>query len=145
MRPDMDRHGAEIMQLAQQQLAVMAGGEIGLVIPEPGIDRPVRCQLVAEVHSNVDRLRQCATACQQRGQHQSLKSHDPPFARLSRAYTAMLACGQGRIAMKKMLILLLGLVGPAGAAPSSYPDWAYAVPGKDNEAAAPRDDGTKFT
>jgi cytochrome c553 len=47
--------------------------------------------------------------------------------------------------MKKTLILLLGLVMPAGAAPPSYPDWAYAVPGKDNEATAPRDDGTKFT
>jgi len=33
----------------------------------------------------------------------------------------------------------------AQAAPSSYPEWAYAVPGPDNEAIAPRDDGTRFT
>jgi cytochrome c553 len=47
--------------------------------------------------------------------------------------------------MKKTLILLFFLAGPAGALPSSYPDWAYAVPTKDNEATAPKDDGTKFT
>ncbi|MBA2587966.1 MAG: c-type cytochrome, partial [Alphaproteobacteria bacterium] len=39
---------------------------------------------------------------------------------------------------------LLGM-GAATAAPSSYPDWAYGVPTKDNEATAPKDDGTRFT
>ena len=57
----------------------------------------------------------------------------------------MLACAQGRIAMKMTLILLLGLLAPAMAAPPSYPDWAYAVPTPQNEAIAPKDDGTKFT
>ena len=52
--------------------------------------------------------------------------------------------------MKMTLILLLGLLAPAMAAPSSYPapsypDWAYAVPTPQNEATAPKDDGTKFT
>jgi cytochrome c553 len=50
--------------------------------------------------------------------------------------------------MKKTTILLLAMLAPAGAAPSaapSYPEWAYGVPTKDNEATAPRDDGTRFT
>jgi len=52
--------------------------------------------------------------------------------------------------MKKTLLLLLAMLAPAGAAPSSYPapsypEWAYAVPTRDNEAAAPKDDGATFT
>jgi cytochrome c553 len=51
--------------------------------------------------------------------------------------------------MKKLILLLFGglamAVVAAGAAPSSYPDWAYAVPTKDNEATAPADDGKLFT
>jgi cytochrome c553 len=52
--------------------------------------------------------------------------------------------------MKKILTLLLFVMGPAGAAPSSYPapsypEWAYAVPTPQNEATAPKDDGAKFT
>ncbi|MCX7281021.1 MAG: c-type cytochrome [Alphaproteobacteria bacterium] len=41
-------------------------------------------------------------------------------------------------------VFLLG-ISTAMAAPSSYPDWAYAVPTPQNEATAPKDDGTKFT
>ncbi len=52
--------------------------------------------------------------------------------------------------MKKTLLLLLAMLAPAGAAPSSYPapsypEWAYAVPTRDNEATAPKDDGAMFT
>ena len=47
--------------------------------------------------------------------------------------------------MKKTLILLLFMMAPAGAAPSNYPDWAYGIPTPENEATAPKDDGTKFT
>jgi cytochrome c553 len=49
--------------------------------------------------------------------------------------------------MKKLVLLLLsGLAfGETEAAPSSYPAWAYAVPAPDNEAIAPRDDGTLFS
>ena len=47
--------------------------------------------------------------------------------------------------MKIAAVFFLLGVSAAAAAPSSYPDWAYAVPGKDNEATPPRDDGTKFT
>ncbi|HET7086726.1 MAG TPA: c-type cytochrome [Rhizomicrobium sp.] len=49
--------------------------------------------------------------------------------------------------MKKLILVLLGVLtfGTVAAAPSSYPDWAYAVPAKDNEAIAPKDDGTRFT
>jgi cytochrome c553 len=52
--------------------------------------------------------------------------------------------------MKKTLLLLLAMLAPAGAAPSrypapSYPEWAYAVPTPQNEATAPKDDGTKYT
>jgi cytochrome c553 len=44
-------------------------------------------------------------------------------------------------------LLLFGLLAPSGteAAGPSYPDWAYAVPTLDNEAIAPRDDGTRFS
>jgi len=42
------------------------------------------------------------------------------------------------------LFVLLALGGAQAAAPS-YPDWAYGVPSKENEATAPRDDGTKFS
>jgi cytochrome c553 len=53
--------------------------------------------------------------------------------------------------MKKLAILLLGVIALGGAAPApshpaaSYPYWAYAVPTPGNEAVAPRDDGTVFT
>jgi len=50
--------------------------------------------------------------------------------------------------MKKPLRLLFGalaLAGTGAEAASSYPDWAYAVPTPQNEAVAPRDDGTVFT
>jgi cytochrome c553 len=49
--------------------------------------------------------------------------------------------------MKKTVVLMLGLLLPIGvqAAAPSYPDWAYGVPTPDNEATAPRDDGTRFT
>jgi len=49
--------------------------------------------------------------------------------------------------MKKTVSLLFGLLtlGGAQAAAPSYPDWAYAVPTPENEATAPRDDGTQFT
>ena len=48
--------------------------------------------------------------------------------------------------MKKLVLLFLGML-PLGAAaaPSSYPDWAYAVPTPENEAMAPKDDGTLFS
>jgi cytochrome c553 len=53
--------------------------------------------------------------------------------------------------MKKLALLLLVTLpfGGALAAPSSYPDsypsWAYAVPTPQNEATAPKDDGTRFS
>ncbi len=49
--------------------------------------------------------------------------------------------------MKKHLVFAMALLGSAAAwaqAPS-YPDWAYAVPTPQNEATAPKDDGTVFT
>jgi cytochrome c553 len=52
----------------------------------------------------------------------------------------------------KKIVLLIGVLslGGAAAAPSStpapsYPEWAYAVPTPQNEATAPRDDGTVFS
>lgn len=47
--------------------------------------------------------------------------------------------------MKKLIfVLFLGL--PAAARGDSlYPDWAYAVPTPQNEAVAPKDDGTLFS
>lgn len=49
--------------------------------------------------------------------------------------------------MKKLVLPLFGMFALSGAqaAAPSYPDWAYAVPRPDNEAIAPRDDGTRFT
>jgi cytochrome c553 len=48
--------------------------------------------------------------------------------------------------MKKLVFLLFFACAASGAeAASSYPDWAYAVPMPQNEAHAPRDDGTLFT
>jgi cytochrome c553 len=49
--------------------------------------------------------------------------------------------------MKKAILLMFGVLALSGAyaASSSYPDWAYAVPTPENEATAPRDDGTQFT
>ena len=48
--------------------------------------------------------------------------------------------------MKKLVLLLFFACAAGGAAPaSSYPDWAYAVPTPQNEAHAPKDDGTLFT
>jgi cytochrome c553 len=57
----------------------------------------------------------------------------------------MLAWG-GEITMKKLAVLLFAVLpfGGAAAAPS-YPEWAYAVPTPENEAIAPKDDGTVFT
>ena len=58
----------------------------------------------------------------------------------------MLTWGGGKIAMKKLIFLLLFPLAAGGAeAASSYPDWAYAVPTPQNEAHAPKDDGTFFT
>jgi cytochrome c553 len=42
-----------------------------------------------------------------------------------------------------MALVAACMLGGAGI-PSSYPDWAYAVPTPENEATAPRDDGTVF-
>ena len=49
--------------------------------------------------------------------------------------------------MKKPVLLLLSVLalGGAKAAPTTYPAWAYAVPTPENEATAPRDDGTAFS
>jgi cytochrome c553 len=53
--------------------------------------------------------------------------------------------------MKKLaaLLFVLAVAGAKAAEPSypapSYPGWAYAVPTPQNEAIAPRDDGTIFT
>jgi len=48
--------------------------------------------------------------------------------------------------MKKLVFLLFLACASGGAeAASSYPDWAYAVPTPQNEARAPKDDGTLFT
>jgi cytochrome c553 len=51
--------------------------------------------------------------------------------------------------MKKLILLLFGALALAGARAAerapAYPDWAYAVPTPENEAAAPRDDGTMFS
>ncbi|HUE65352.1 MAG TPA: c-type cytochrome [Rhizomicrobium sp.] len=47
--------------------------------------------------------------------------------------------------MKKLILLLFfGFAAGAAQAASSYPDWAYAVPTPQNEAHAPKDDGTLF-
>lgn len=47
--------------------------------------------------------------------------------------------------MKTAIAFFLLGMGTAAAAPSSYPEWAYGVPTPENEATAPKDDGTKFT
>jgi cytochrome c553 len=49
--------------------------------------------------------------------------------------------------MKKLAALLICALslGGATAAPSSYPEWAYGVPTPENEATAPKDDGTVFS
>ena len=49
--------------------------------------------------------------------------------------------------MKKLILLLFVALALAGAkaAERAYPDWAYAVPTPENEATAPRDDGTMFS
>jgi cytochrome c553 len=49
--------------------------------------------------------------------------------------------------MKKLVLLLFGALALAGAkaAERAYPDWAYAVPTPENEATAPRDEGTVFS
>ena len=58
MGADMHRYRAQVVQFAQQLLAVAAGGEIGLVIAEPGIDRLVGTdQLVPKIHGDRDRRR----------------------------------------------------------------------------------------
>ena len=48
--------------------------------------------------------------------------------------------------MKKLVLLAAAalLAGGAGQ-PASYPDWAYGVPTPENEATAPRDDGTVYS
>lgn len=68
----------------------------------------------------------------------------PPNASVAPRTMLMLACGRGRIAMKKLVFtLFLGL--PAAAqADALYPDWAYGVPTPQNEATAPKDDGALF-
>jgi len=48
--------------------------------------------------------------------------------------------------MKKFLLLAAAAMALGGAAPTpSYPDWAYGVPTPENEATAPRDDGTVYS
>jgi cytochrome c553 len=51
--------------------------------------------------------------------------------------------------MKKLLVLWFSVLAVADASAAdytaSYPAWAYAVPTPDNEATAPRDDGSLFT
>jgi len=53
--------------------------------------------------------------------------------------------------MKKLVLLLFFACAAGGAQAASsypapsYPDWAYAVPTPQNEAHAPKDDGTLFT
>src|SRR4029079_17210158 len=53
--------------------------------------------------------------------------------------------------MKKLIGLLLVFLpseeiwAAPSSYPASYPSWAYGVPTKDNEATAPKDDGTVFT
>lgn len=51
--------------------------------------------------------------------------------------------------MKNRILLLSGALLLAGAKAAerapAYPDWAYAVPTPENEATAPRDDGTVFS
>ncbi len=48
--------------------------------------------------------------------------------------------------MKKFLLLAAAVLALSGAGqPASYPDWAYGVPTPENEATAPRDDGTVYS
>ncbi len=48
--------------------------------------------------------------------------------------------------MKKFLLLAAAVLALGGAGqPPSYPDWAYGVPTPENEATAPRDDGTVYS
>lgn len=47
--------------------------------------------------------------------------------------------------MKKLVLLLFFACAAGRAQAASYPDWAYAVPTPQNEAHAPKDDGTLFT
>jgi cytochrome c553 len=63
----------------------------------------------------------------------------------------MLAWRKGRSVMKKLLLLLFFACAAGGAKAAStypapsYPGWAYAVPTPQNEAHAPKDNGTRFT
>lgn len=47
--------------------------------------------------------------------------------------------------MKKLAFLLFFAVATGGVKAASYPGWAYAVPTPQNEAHAPKDDGTLFS
>ena len=48
--------------------------------------------------------------------------------------------------MKKILLLAAAVLATGGAGlPASYPEWAYGVPTPENEATAPRDDGTVYS
>jgi cytochrome c553 len=47
--------------------------------------------------------------------------------------------------VKWLIVPLLAAASFATAAQSSYPGWAYAVPTPENEATAPRDDGSLFS
>jgi cytochrome c553 len=48
--------------------------------------------------------------------------------------------------MKKLVFaVLLGLPATAQRASLAYPDWAYGIPTPQNEAVAPKDDGTLFS
>ena len=48
--------------------------------------------------------------------------------------------------MKKLVFaVFLGLPATAYGASLAYPDWAYGIPTPQNEAVAPKDDGTLFS
>jgi cytochrome c553 len=51
--------------------------------------------------------------------------------------------------MKKFVLVAVAVLLAGGAAPASYPafypEWAYGVPTPENEATAPRDDGTVYS
>ena len=47
--------------------------------------------------------------------------------------------------MKKLVVVLFLSLPTAAQADAPYPDWAYGVPTPQNEAVAPKDDGTLFS
>ena len=63
MGADVDRHGAEIVQLLEEHAAVFHGGVVAFVVAEPAVDRLVRADAPGKVHIDRDRSLCCCLEC----------------------------------------------------------------------------------